>query len=78
MKQIFLVEGHTDNVSTEASNMTLSERRAMSVGNELKRWPCSKTDLLLNGYGETQPKMDNATVESSEQEELVTGAANEK
>ena len=58
-----LVEGHTDNVGTEASNMTLSERRAMSVGNELKRDGLAANRLTIKWYGETQPKMDNTTVE---------------
>ena len=58
-----LVEGHTDNVGTEASNMTLSERRAMAVGNELKRDGLAAKRLTIKWYGETQPKMDNATVE---------------
>lgn len=58
-----LVEGHTDNVGTESSNMTLSERRAMAVGNELKKDGLAATRLTVKWYGETQPKKDNATVE---------------
>ena len=58
-----LVEGHTDNVGTEPSNRILSERRAMAVGNELKRDGLAATRLTIKWYGEMQPKMDNATVE---------------
>ena len=58
-----LVEGHTDNVGTEASNRTLSERRATAVGNELKKDGLAATRLTIKWYGEMQPKMDNATVE---------------
>ena len=58
-----LVEGHTDNVGTEASNRTLSERRAMAVGNELKKDGLAATRLTIKWYGEMQPKMDNTTVE---------------
>lgn len=58
-----LVEGHTDNVGTDNSNMKLSERRATAVGNELKRDGLAATRLTIKWYGEMQPKMDNATVE---------------
>jgi len=58
-----LVEGHTDNVGTESSNMTLSERRAMAVGNELKKDGLAATRLTIKWYGEMQPKQDNATTE---------------
>ena len=58
-----LVEGHTDNVGTEPSNRTLSERRAMAVGSELKKDGLAAARLTIKWYGEMQPKMDNATVE---------------
>ena len=58
-----LVEGHTDNVGTDNSNIKLSERRATAVGNELKRDGLAATRLTIKWYGEMQPKMDNATVE---------------
>ena len=58
-----LVEGHTDNVGTNGSNMTLSERRAMAVGNELKRDGLAAKRLVIKWYGESQPKMDNSTAE---------------
>jgi len=58
-----LVEGHTDNVGTESSNMTLSERRANSVGTELKRDGLAANRLTIKWYGETQPKSDNTTTE---------------
>ena len=58
-----LVEGHTDNVGTEVSNRTLSERRAMAVGNELKKDGLATPRLTIKWYGEMQPKNDNATAE---------------
>jgi len=58
-----LVEGHTDNVGSNASNMTLSERRAMAVGNELKKDGLAATRLTIKWYGESQPKGDNTTME---------------
>jgi outer membrane protein OmpA-like peptidoglycan-associated protein len=58
-----LIEGHTDNVGSNASNMTLSERRAMAVGNELKKDGLAATRLTTKWYGESQPKGDNTTME---------------
>ncbi len=58
-----LVEGHTDNVGTESSNMTLSQRRANAVGAELKKDGLAANRLTVKWYGETQPKADNATAE---------------
>ncbi len=58
-----LVEGHTDNVGTDASNMVLSERRAMAVGNELKKDGLAPKRLTVKWYGESQPKGDNSTAE---------------
>ena len=58
-----LVEGHTDNVGTDASNLTLSERRANAVGSALKAAGLSSSRLTVKWYGETQPKGDNATEE---------------
>lgn len=58
-----LVEGHTDNVGSESSNMLLSERRAMAVGNELKKDGLAATRLTIKWYGEMQAKQDNATAE---------------
>ncbi len=58
-----LVEGHTDNVGTEASNLTLSERRANAVGSSLRGAGLAANRLTVKWYGETQPKVDNATME---------------
>ncbi len=52
-----LVQGHTDNVGSDAYNLALSERRAQAVVRELKamgnRLP--GVDLIAKGYGESQP-----------------------
>ena len=58
-----LVEGHTDDVGSDASNMTLSERRANAVGAELKRDGLAANRLTVKWYGETQPKGDNTTAD---------------
>ncbi len=58
-----LVEGHTDNVGTDAANMLLSQRRANAVGNALKGAGLSNNRLTVKWYGESQPKAENTTVE---------------
>ena len=75
-----LVEGHTDNVGTDASNLTLSQRRATAVGDELKRDGLAANRLTVKWYGETQPKEDNATPEGRAANRRVSFSitANEK
>lgn len=54
-----LVEGHTDNVGTDASNMTLSQRRATAVTDYLKNAGVSSSRIITKWYGESQPKAEN-------------------
>ncbi len=58
-----LVEGHTDNVGADAYNMTLSQKRAMAVGDALKAGGLSTNRLTVKWYGKSQPKADNNTAE---------------
>ncbi len=55
------VEGHTDNVGTEAHNMDLSRRRANAVMNWLVAHGVEATRLEAHGYGPTRPIESNAT-----------------
>lgn len=56
------VVGHTDDVGDNASNMSLSSRRAASVINELiEFYKIDKSRLVAEGKGETQPIADNAS-----------------
>ena len=75
-----LVEGHTDDVGSDASNLKLSQRRAMAVGDELKRDGLAPNRLTVKWYGETQPKADNTTAEGKASNRRVGFAitANEK
>ncbi len=75
-----LVEGHTDNVGTDAANMTLSKKRANAVGDELKADGLSANRLTVKWYGESQPKADNATAEGRASNRRVSFSitANEK
>jgi outer membrane protein OmpA-like peptidoglycan-associated protein len=54
-----LVEGHTDDVGTDAYNMTLSQKRATAVTDYLKAHGVSSSRIVSKWYGETQPKVAN-------------------
>lgn len=58
----FLITGHTDSDGDEASNQSLSEKRALSVKNYLmKNFGISSSALVTNGKGESDPVADNST-----------------
>ena len=75
-----LVEGHTDDKGADTYNLTLSERRAMAVGNYLKANNISASRLTINWYGETQPKVENTNDANRAENRRVEFAitANEK
>ena len=55
----FSVEGHTDNVGNDASNLVLSADRAEAVLQTLVDMGISKDRLVSKGMGETKPMDDN-------------------
>ena len=58
------VEGHTDSIGTDASNLDLSKRRSAAVKEALVgRYQVSAARLATTGHGESKPKADNATLE---------------
>ncbi len=57
------ISGHTDNVGTNAYNLTLSEKRAQSVVNYLVEQGISIERLTYKGYGEESPVDTNETEE---------------
>lgn len=57
------VEGHTDWIGSDASNMRLSQARARSVRDYLVRKGIEPDRLEAVGYGETRPIADNNTVQ---------------
>ncbi len=59
-----LIEGHTDDVGDEESNMDLSQRRANSVKSYLASKGVSDSRMTAKGYGETQPKKKNNSDEN--------------
>jgi len=55
------VQGHTDNVGTDAYNQTLSEARAAAVVTWLTQHGVTASQLSAKGYGKTTPVADNNT-----------------
>ena len=62
-KSSLIIMGHTDSVGSSESNLTLSERRAESVGNYLIRQTVKSGRLSTSGYGERRPVTSNNTAE---------------
>ena len=58
------IDGHTDGIGSDAANLDLSRRRAAAVKTALvKRYGIAADRLSTGGFGESQPKADNATPE---------------
>lgn len=57
------INGHTDNVGSDESNIKLSQGRAQSVVDYLTKRGINKDRIVAKGFGETQPVMDNGTDE---------------
>jgi len=58
-----IVEGHTDNVGKDATNLKLSQNRAAEVVNYLTTRGVDKKRLKSVGHGSKKPVADNATDE---------------
>lgn len=61
------IQGHTDNVGSEASNLELSQERANSVAAYLITKGISSDRITPMGYGESQPISTNDTAEGRAQ-----------
>ena len=60
----FSIQGHTDSQADDAYNLDLSKRRAAAVRTALiERFAIAGDRLESEGYGETRPIADNATLE---------------
>jgi outer membrane protein OmpA-like peptidoglycan-associated protein len=66
------ISGHTDNVGSDESNMTLSNNRAESVVNYLVSKGINKNRLSYKGYGETKPEATNDTDEGRQYNRRVS------
>ena len=58
-----IVEGHTDSSGTDAHNQRLSEQRAGNVADYLIDRGVSARNVVVYGYGESDPKSSNDTAE---------------
>ena len=58
------IEGHTDDIGDDRSNLTLSQKRAQEVKKYLISKKISKDRLQASGYGEQKPKVPNSSSEN--------------
>lgn len=65
------IEGHTDNVGSEAANKKLSESRANAVKAYLVKKGVAADRIAAAGFGSTQPVADNKTAEGRAQNRRV-------
>jgi outer membrane protein OmpA-like peptidoglycan-associated protein len=61
------IQGHTDNVGSDAANQTLSEQRAKVVYDYLIQQGIPSNRLTFKGFGASQPVADNQTEEGKRQ-----------
>lgn len=66
-----LLEGHTDDVGDDNSNMKLSEERANAVANYLIKKGVASERIDVKYYGETKPVASNETEEGRKQNRRV-------
>jgi len=59
----FTIEGHTDNVGSDATNSELSLRRALSVRDYLIGLGVAASRIDVDGYGPSRPVADNTTAD---------------
>jgi len=60
------IAGHTDSVGSDSYNQKLSEGRAQAVKQYFIDHGVPEAQATAKGYGESQPKADNATAEGRE------------
>jgi outer membrane protein OmpA-like peptidoglycan-associated protein len=65
------VQGHTDNVGTDDTNLRLSQRRAQAVRDYLVGKGVKRSRLDAKGYGNSEPIADNGTDEGRGQNRRV-------
>ena len=61
------INGHTDNVGSDADNLKLSEARAQSVVNYLISKEIDAKRLKFKGFGESSPIKSNDTPDGRQQ-----------
>jgi outer membrane protein OmpA-like peptidoglycan-associated protein len=66
-----VIEGHTDNVGSEASNQGLSERRAQSVQSALMQREVARSQMTALGKGENFPIASNDSADGRQSNRRV-------
>jgi len=66
-----VIEGHTDNVGSDAYNLDLSQRRADAVRDFLLQNGVNAAQLSTRGYGKASPVASNATAEGRQRNRRV-------
>jgi OOP family OmpA-OmpF porin len=67
----FEVGGYTDADGSDASNLSLSQKRAEAIKTQLVSMGIDASRLTAKGYGETKPIADNTTFEGKAQNRRV-------
>ncbi|HSU27877.1 MAG TPA: OmpA family protein [Chitinophagaceae bacterium] len=70
-KMILAIDGHTDNVGTDAYNQTLSDNRAGAVKAYFVKKGVDASRITSTGHGEGSPIADNATAEGRKENRRV-------
>jgi len=65
------LSGHTDDVGSDESNMTLSKNRTQAVGKYLQSKGVAGSRLDMKWFGETMPKYDNTTPDGRQKNRRV-------
>lgn len=68
---VLTVEGHTDDVGSEDSNLALSEARAQAVVDYLVAGGVAAERLAAVGFGESRPIADNGTADGRAQNRRI-------
>jgi OOP family OmpA-OmpF porin len=66
-----LIEGHTDSVGSESSNLDLSQRRADAVRDFLLQNGVNAAQITTRGYGKASPVASNDTATGRQQNRRV-------
>lgn len=62
-KTVIVIGGHTDSTGADSYNQQLSERRAVSVGQQLADQGVKSDRMVIIGFGEIRPIASNNTAE---------------
>jgi len=65
------IQGHTDNVGDDSSNLTLSDNRAKAVKNYILKKGIKDSRVISKGFGETKPLNKNVTEQERQENRRV-------